>query len=75
MKIESTSDLRQVLIDTIEDVRIGKVNSRDATAIASLSGKILQSAKLDLDCAKHQQAVSEAKAPVPFKLVNKQESA
>lgn len=74
MNIESTSDLRQVLIDTIGDVRNGTVTSRDATAIASLSGKILQSAKLDLDCAKHQQAVSEAKAPAAFKLVDKQEA-
>lgn len=76
MQINSTSDLRQILINTISDIRAGKVQSRDATAIASLAGKILQSAKLDLECARFQQelgtvppATPIAQQPQPLQLV------
>lgn len=51
-KIKNTSDLRAMLLDTIEGVRDGSLEPLQARAISSLSCQILQSAKLDLDVAK-----------------------
>lgn len=74
MQINSTQDLRQILISTIGDIRAGTVAARDATAIASLAGKILQSAKLDLDCARFQASLEGSSAanstPKPLQLVD-----
>lgn len=47
--IENTADLRKMLLDTIADVRDGKVDPKMARTIATLSTTVLQSAKLDLD--------------------------
>lgn len=47
--VKNTADLRKLLIETIEDVRSGAIEPRQAQAISSLSGKILMSARLDLD--------------------------
>lgn len=47
--IKNTSDLRKLLLETIEDVKNGKMDPKQARTIAALSGTILQSAKLDLD--------------------------
>ena len=49
MAIKNTADLREMLIQTIEGVKDGKVDPRQAQAIANLSSKILHSAKLDLE--------------------------
>src|SRR5689334_13500427 len=57
--VSSTQDLRQLLIDTINDVREGNIDARSASAIGGLAGKILQSAKLDLDCARLQISLGE----------------
>lgn len=48
-KIKNTSDLRAMLIETIEQVRSGEVDAKQARTIAALSSTVLQSAKLDLD--------------------------
>ena len=48
-KIKNTSDLRSMLIQTIEQVRSGEVDAKQARTIAALSSTVLQSAKLDLD--------------------------
>lgn len=47
----STSDLRKILLDTIDDVRQNRMTPDKANAITKLSGEILKSAKLDLDAA------------------------
>lgn len=49
MAIENTADLRKVLADTIEGVIKGSINPQQAQAVSSLSGKILQTAKLEFD--------------------------
>lgn len=48
MQIKSTADLRAILLETIQQVRERKVDPKEATAIASLSARVLQSAQLDL---------------------------
>ncbi len=47
--IKTTADLREMLIDTIADVRSGKLDHKAARTVAALSTTILHSAKLDLD--------------------------
>lgn len=58
--ITSTSDLRKMLIETIEGVRTGVVEPAQASAIARLSTQILQSAKLDLDVVRFNIANKDA---------------
>ena len=50
--IKNTADLRTMLLDVISDVRAGKIESKEALAISSLSSRILQSARLDFDVMK-----------------------
>lgn len=47
-KIKSTQDLRTVLSETIDDVRHGVITSDKAKAVSDLTGRVLQSAELDL---------------------------
>lgn len=47
--ITNTADLRKMLIETIEGVKAGTIDQQQASAISQLSGKILMSARLDLD--------------------------
>lgn len=54
--IKNTSDLRQMLIDTISDVRSGAIDAKDARAITALSGTILHSVRLDLDFLRFKAA-------------------
>ena len=61
MAIKNTSELRQMLLKTIEEVRSGKVEPRQAGAVASLAAKVLQSAKLDLEVLKYNG--SDASSP------------
>lgn len=65
--IKNTADLRKMLIETIEDVRKGSIDPKQARTIATLSTTILSSAKLDLDFlrfnATHDKAI-EAKDQV-----------
>lgn len=58
--IKNTADLRAMLIDTIEQVRSGSLDPKQARTIAALSGSVLQSAKLDLDYLRFSVANSEA---------------
>ena len=60
MQIENTADLRRMLIETIEGVRTGSLDPRQAQAIASLSTKILHSAKLDLEVLRFNIANKDA---------------
>lgn len=52
MSIKNTSDLRLMLLATIEGVKAGTIEPRQASAIANLSAKVIHSAKLDLDVLK-----------------------
>lgn len=53
MKIKNTIELRQMLLETIQDVKDGKTDFRQAKAIADISSKILQSVKIDLEVLKY----------------------
>lgn len=53
MNIKTTAELRKMLLETIEAVKTGGMKPQDAAAIANLSSKILQSAKLDLEILKY----------------------
>lgn len=57
--IKNTSDLRKMLIETIEQVRGGTIDHKQARTIATLSTTILQSAKLDLDVLRFHAANAE----------------
>lgn len=60
MQVNNTADLRKMLLDTINGVRSGSVDHKQAAAISNLSSRILQSAKLDLDVAKMKMVDSSA---------------
>lgn len=47
--IRTSEDLREMLIDTIDQVRTGTIDTTQARTIATLSTTILHSKKLDLD--------------------------
>lgn len=59
-KIENTSDLRAMLLETISQVRAGTLEPQQARTIATLSTTILQSAKLDLDYLRFTAAQDKA---------------
>lgn len=54
MPIRNTSDLRAMLIATIEEVRSGKIDCRQAATIAKLTTTVLASAKIDLEYLRFQ---------------------
>lgn len=47
--VTNTSDLRRMLLETIEAVKDGTMEPAQARTIAALSTTVLHSAKLDLD--------------------------
>lgn len=53
MAIQNTADLRKMLLESIEAVKEGTMDPRQAHAIGNLSSKVIQSAKLDLDVLKY----------------------
>ena len=63
--VKSTNELRKVLIDTIENVREGSITPAAANAVGNLAGKVLQSAKLDLDVMRLASAGFE-RSPAPL---------
>lgn len=56
MQITNTSELRQMLLEEIDNVRKGTSDPNKAHAISTLASKVLQSAKLDLDVIKFNLA-------------------
>jgi hypothetical protein len=62
--IKNTADLREMLIGTIQQVRDGEIDYRQATAISGLTTKILQSAKLDLEVLKFRSLSPSADGQV-----------
>lgn len=71
MRVTNTEELRGLLLDTIEDVRRGKMDPKKAAAIGQLSGKILQSAKLDLEIVKLAKLNGKAASQEPLRLIGK----
>ncbi len=57
--IKNTSDLRKMLIETIDQVKSGTLDAKQARTIAAISTTILSSAKLDLDFLRFHAANSE----------------
>lgn len=70
MAIKTTMDLREMLVQTIEGVRQGKIDYRQAIAISNLSSKIIQSAKLDLEHIKYNKKNASEGRPEVLQLVN-----
>lgn len=52
MEVKNTSDLRNLLLQTIKELKDGTIGPRQARAIGHLSATIINSAKLDLDYLK-----------------------
>ena len=48
-EISNTSDLRKMLLEVIDSVKSGKMDPKQAQAIANISSKVLASCKVDLD--------------------------
>jgi hypothetical protein len=69
--VKNTADLRNLLLESIEGVRKGKVDHRQAQAISALSSRILQSARLDLDVMKMASEKATA-APASVSLMGEQ---
>lgn len=67
--VANTADLRSLLLETIEDVRKKKCDPRVASAIGALAGKVIQSAKLDLDAARAGERLSKARRDEPLRLI------
>ncbi len=63
-EVKSTTDLRRVLLETIESVRDGDITPAAANAVGNLAGKVLQSAKLDLDVMNLGHAGGSASTPL-----------
>ena len=47
--VTTTADLRGLLLEVIAQVRSGNLEANDANAIAKLAGRILESARLDVE--------------------------
>lgn len=58
--IKNTQELRDVLLAAIEKVEKGDMAPEDAGAIVGLSGRVLDSAKLDLLYAKTRATMGNA---------------
>lgn len=69
-EIHNTSDLRKMLLETIDQVRKGKLDHKQATSIGNLSSQILRSARLDFDVMRLQQSgLVSPKAPASVSLL------
>jgi hypothetical protein len=47
--MKNIKDLRDSLLDSFEDLKSGKLRTKDAKEITNMSGKIILSAKVELD--------------------------
>lgn len=50
-RIKNTTQLRDMLLDVISDVRKDKVSAGTASSISALAGRVLESVRLDLRVA------------------------
>jgi len=67
--VKNTADLRNMLLETINGVRKGKVDPRQAQAISALSSRILQSARLDFDVMKLTMDTQQKATPKAVSLI------
>lgn len=51
--MKNIKELRDELIGTLQDLRNGTIKAKDAKEVTNLSGKIIMSAKTQLDYDKH----------------------
>ncbi len=51
-KHRTTEDLRDTLFDTIDGVRSGHIDTRQAKAVSDLADKIIKTADLEMDYAR-----------------------
>lgn len=65
--IKNTQELREMLLQTIQEVKAGKVEVSVANSVANLSGKVLQTARYERDIAKDRARVNGVK-PEPLSL-------
>ena len=61
-KIKNVKDLRDHLVNTLEELKKGKIGLRDARTTATVSGKIIKSAELQME----YNAYSGSKKKVQF---------
>ena len=61
--VKNTLDLRKMLLDTIDQVKAGTLNTQTARTVAALSTTILQSAKLDLEYLRFNAAQEKSIEP------------
>ena len=61
-KIKNVKDLRDHLIVTLDELKSGKIGLRDARTTATVSGKIIKSAELQME----YNAYSGSKKKVKF---------
>lgn len=54
MKITNNAELREMLLNTIEDVKAGKTDYKQAKSIVEISREILHSAKIDLEVLRYR---------------------
>lgn len=47
----TTEDLREILFNTLDDVRSGKIDHQQARAVGDLAGRIVDTAELELSYA------------------------
>lgn len=73
--IKNTADLRNMLLETIQGVRRGKIDPKQASAISGLSSQILKSARLDFDMMKLSANENKADAPKSVSLIGKETKA
>jgi len=61
IKMDGTEDVRKVITDEINQIRLGKSNPSRGNAVANLLGKLLQSVKLDIEVHRYVSGGSKAK--------------
>ena len=55
----NVKELRDALIKSFNDLKTGKIKAKDAKELTNISGKILTSAKIELDYNKYTGAVKK----------------
>jgi len=65
--MNNVKELRDELIESFNDLKSGKIKAKDAKELTNISGKILMSAKIELDYNKYL----DRKEVIDFLEVNK----
>lgn len=73
--VRTTETLRASLFDTLEAVRSGKMDPHQASAVAKVAEKIIQTAQLELEYAEmvsRLDKMGQGVSPGPLVLTNRQ---